>query len=127
MRPLPQPTFRRSLSMPVVPKRRLVHADQKSRLGEVGIGLQALHVVAVADDGVVDLVAVDARVRPDLDPRLLDLRVEVHVAAVLLGREIEPWARHALEDLARDEHAAEPGAVDAERPRPREYVDRREK
>src|SRR3990167_6019152 len=97
IRPLPQPTLSRNLSMAVVAERRLVHADQEPRFGELRVGLQALHVVAVADDGVVDLVAIDAGMRPDLDPGLLNLREEVHVAAVLLGREIEPRARHALE------------------------------
>src|SRR3990167_8560701 len=122
MRPLPQPTFSRSLSMAVVAECRLVHADEETRLGELGVGLQALHVVPVADDGVVDLVAIDARVRPDLDHGLLDLRVEVHVRAVLRGREVEPRALDALEHAPVDQHAPEPGTVNPERPRPWEHV-----
>src|SRR3990167_9382490 len=122
IRPLPQPTFSRSLSMAVIAERRLVHADEEPRPRKVGIGLDALHVVAVADDGVVDLVAVDAGMRPDLDPRLLDLRVEVHVAAVLLRGEVEPGALDPLEHAPMDQHAAEAGTVDPERSRLREDV-----
>src|SRR3990167_3963696 len=82
-------------------------SEDNTRPGIFRVLLHACEVVVECLNLVVNLIAHDAGMRPAFHARPFDLAVEIHIAAVFLGRQIKIRLLQLGEHFALEQHAAQ--------------------
>src|SRR3990167_4821604 len=90
-------------------------SEDNTRAGIFGILLHPFEIVSKRLHLVINLVTHDAGMRPAFHPGPFDLAVEIHIAAILLGRQIKVRLLQLGKDFPLEQYATEAGVIHPER------------
>src|SRR3990167_342807 len=90
-------------------------SEDNTRADILGVLLHPFEVVRKLLDLVVNLIAHDAGMRPAFHARPFDFAIEIHIAAILLGRQIKVRLLQLGKDFPLEQYATDAGVIHPER------------